>query len=482
MSGQIALHPPRCPDRDHAPTVPESRRWWVLTVVVAAQFMFVVDAFVVNVALPSIRDTLHATSGEMEAVIAAYQIAYATAVITGGRLGDIFGRRRMFIAGVLSFTIASLWCGLAGSGLELALARLAQGAAAALMIPQVLATIHVLFPDAARSRAFAVFGITLGLGGAVGVILGGWLVTLDPAGLGWRSVFLVNLPVGAVIIGAALALLPRLAPGQGLRLDLAGSGLLFLALATLIGPVMLGRELGWPLWLFGVIVLGDLLLLGFLRLERWVERRGGAPLVPTALLADRRFRRGLATLFAFQFGNIPFYLSMTLYMQDRLGFSPLRAGTAVVPLALAFTLASRLAGGWVPRFGLRVLRIGALIQLCAIVDIGVAAACWPVPDVAVLAVLLAVFGFGQGLVMAPLPGIVLTTVPAAQSGSASGVLNTVHQAAGAAGVSLVGAAWFTAGPFAALAVLAAAAVVTIALLGLMGHGTERLAGRLAALR
>jgi MFS family permease len=246
------------------------RRWWVLFVVVAAQFMFVVDAFVVNVALPSIRADLNATSGEMQAIMAVYLTAYATLVITGGRLGDIFGRRRIFVLGVLSFTATSLWCGLSGSGTELVLARLAQGAAAALMVPQVLATIHFLFPDAARSRAFAVFGTALGLGGAVGVALGGWLVTFDPAGLGWRSVFLVNLPLGCVIATTALLLMPRFEQREHTRLDLPGAVLLFLALAAIIGPMMAGRDLGWPVWIFVTMVAGAILLMLFLRLEHWM--------------------------------------------------------------------------------------------------------------------------------------------------------------------------------------------------------------------
>src|SRR5438067_5228507 len=172
--------------------IDSSRRWWVLAIVVAAQFMFGVDAFVANVAIPTIAVDLHATPTQIESVIAIYLIAYATLVVTGGRLGDIHGTKNVFLAGVLGFTLTSLWCGLARSGVELIVARLAQGATAALMVPQVLATLHLLFSDSSRGRAFGIYGIVLGLAGAAGFALGGILVTLDPAGLGWRAVFFVN--------------------------------------------------------------------------------------------------------------------------------------------------------------------------------------------------------------------------------------------------------------------------------------------------
>src|SRR5262245_26964793 len=185
-----------------------SRRWWVLAIVVAAQFMFGVDAFVVNVAIPTIALDLHTTPAQIESVIAIYLIAYATLVVSGGRLGDIYGTRTIFLAGVAGFTLTSLWCGLAQSGSELILARLAQGATAALMVPQVLATLHLLFSDEARSRAFAIYGVVLGLAGAAGFLLGGLLVTIDLAGVGWRSVFFVNVPFGLVIVAAALRIMP----------------------------------------------------------------------------------------------------------------------------------------------------------------------------------------------------------------------------------------------------------------------------------
>jgi MFS family permease len=438
-------------------SITDRRRWWALAVVVSAQFMFVVDAFIVNVAIPTIRRSLGTGGGEMEAVIAIYQIAYASLVITGGRLGDIMGRRRVFIAGVLAFTTASVWCGLATSGIELVLGRLLQGATAALMVPQVLATIHALFPDDAR--AFAVFGVTLGLGGAVGFALGGWLVTLDLFGLGWRSVFLVNLPVGLAVAAAALLLMPEGKRRPGTRLDLPGAVTLFFALIGLIGPFLAGRELGWPVWLWLTMAAGGALLPLFARWERRVERRGGLPLVSLGLLRDRRFRRGLAAVAAFQSGNVSFYLLMTLFMQNQLGFSPVQSGWAVVPLAVAFTIASQLAGGWVSRHGMRVLLLGCGIQLAGLVAVAG----------------LPVFGFGQGLVMAPLAGLVLTTVPRDQAGAGSGLLNTVHQGTGAFGVAAVGLAYAAGGPIgwwgtlAALDLLGLSVIATAWLLVRMGQ-------------
>jgi EmrB/QacA subfamily drug resistance transporter len=444
--------------------VADRRRWQVLAVVVAAQFVFVVDAFIVNVAIPSIRLDLGASAGEMQAVIAVYQIAYATMVITGGRLGDIFGRRRVFILGVLSFAAASLWCGLAGSGAELVVARLGQGGTAALMVPQVLATIHTLFPDAARAKAFAVFGIALGLGGAAGFALGGWLVDADIAGLGWRAVFLVNLPICGAIAVAAWWLMPHAPRRPEVRLDIAGAALVFLALGALIGPVMAGHDLGWPVWLWGVMAVGGLLAGLFLLLERGVERRGGMPLIDLALLHDRVFLRGLATVFAFQFGNIAFYLVITLFLQGQLGFSPLQGGLAVVPLALAFSVASRLVGPWVARSGIRPLLVGCAIQFCGIAVLAGVVGWMLHPEMTVIMAVLVVFGFGQGLVMAPLSGLALLSVRPSHAGSGAGMLNTVNQAAGATGVSLVGMLGFGGHIMGALVLLGCASIVTGGLL------------------
>src|SRR5579864_1376011 len=220
-----------------------SRRWWVLAIVVAAQFMFGVDAFIVNVALPTIAVELKATPTQVESVVAIYLIAYATLVITGGRLGDIYGTRLAFVAGVAGFTATSLWCGLAQSGTELIIARLAQGATAALMVPQVLATLHLLFSDEARGRAFSIYGVVLGLSGAAGFVLGGVLVTLNLFDLGWRTVFVVNVPFGLAIIAAALRIMPQPPRRAGTSLDASGALVLFLGLLCLIGPLLFGHDL-----------------------------------------------------------------------------------------------------------------------------------------------------------------------------------------------------------------------------------------------
>jgi EmrB/QacA subfamily drug resistance transporter len=421
--------------------VTNPRRWLVLALVVAAQFMYVVDTFIVNVAIPSIRADLNASTAQIESVIAIYQIAYASMVITGGRLGDMYGPKRMFLIGLVGFITTSLVCGFAPTGTALILGRLAQGFTAALMVPQVLATIHSLFPDAARSRAFAIFGIALGLGGAVGFIAGGWLVTFNPAGLGWRTIFFVNAPIGVLLLLAALWLMPPQTKHARAQLDLVGVLVLFAGLTLLVGPLLFGREFGWPLWVFIMMAAGAVLLTIFPRLERSIARRGGAPLIDPALLADRAFVRGLLATLCFFLGNISFYFLVTLFMQTALGLSALDAGFVMVPLTVAFVVAARRAGS------AQANGIGALIKACALqasglASLGVIAEVIATPSMFDLMVPLTLFGYGQGFVMAQLFSTVLRTVAHSRAGSASGVLATTQQIANASGVAIVGAVYF----------------------------------------
>ena len=419
-----------------------SRRWWVLAIVVSAQFMFGVDAFIVNVAIPTIARELHASSAEIEAVIAIYLIGYATLVVTGGRLGDIHGTKNIFIAGVIGFTLTSLWCGLARSGPELIAARLTQGATAAMMVPQVLATLHLLFADSARARAFGVYGVVLGLAGAAGFALGGILVTSDIARLGWRVVFFVNVPFGLLIAAAAWRIMPGVPRRAGTRLDVPGAVVLLLGLLCLLGPLLFGHDLGWTPWLWPVMAAGLAIIAGFLRLERAVASRGGMPLLDLTLLSDRAFMRGLCAAFFFFLANLSFYLVMTMFMQKALHIAPLQAGLVFVPLALTFVVASRHSGVRAKHRGTLVLIEGCALQIVGLALLALTVDAIEAPGAELLALVLAIFGYGQGLVMAPLSSAILSTVKPASAGAGAGMYGTTSQIANATGVAAIGAVYF----------------------------------------
>lgn len=460
--------------------IDSTRRWWVLAIVVAAQFMFGVDAFIVNVAIPTIAVDLHATPAQIESVIAIYLIAYATLVVTGGRLGDIHGTKNVFLAGVLGFTATSLWCGLAQSGMELIVARLAQGATAALMVPQVLATLHLLFTDESRSRAFGIYGIVLGLAGAAGFLLGGLLVTIDLAHTGWRSVFFVNVPCGLIIAAAAWRIMPSVPRRAGTRLDIKGSVVLFAGLLCLIGPLLFGHDAGWAPWLWVVMAIGGAILFAFLKLEH-VVARAGMPLIDLTLLADAAFLRGLGAAFFFFVANLSFYLVMTLFMQRGLKIAPLAAGLAFVPLALAFVVASRHSGARAKHRGTKVLIEGCALQIAGLAALALVAGVSDAPTPVALALIMIIFGYGQGLVMAPLSGAVLSTVKPVAAGSASGMYGTTAQIGNAAGVAAIGAVFFAvealqsarAGFLASLALFAALIMICAAFLTWMRRASAR---------
>jgi MFS family permease len=461
--------------------VDSTRRWWVLAIVVAAQFMFGVDAFIVNVAIPTIAVDLHATPAQIESVIAIYLIAYATLVVTGGRLGDISGTKNVFLAGVLGFTATSLWCGLAQSGAELITARLAQGATAALMVPQVLATLHLLFTDGSRGCAFGIYGIVLGLAGAAGFLLGGLLVTIDLAHTGWRSVFFVNVPCGLVIAFAAWRIMPTVPRRAGTRLDIKGSAVLFAGLLCLIGPLLFGRDVGWAPWLWAVMAIGGAILVAFPRLEHAVARAGGMPLIDLTLLADAAFLRGLGAAFFFFAANLSFYLVMTLFMQRAVRIPPLAAGLAFVPLALAFVVASRHSGARAKYLGTKVLIEGCALQITGLAALALLAGLIDSPTPLALAFIMLVFGYGQGMVMAPLSGAVLSTVKPVAAGSASGMYGTIAQIGNAAGVAAIGTVFFAieslqsarAGFLASLALFAALIMICAAFLTWMRRASAR---------
>ncbi|MGE7438384.1 MFS transporter [Kitasatospora sp. NPDC001175] len=428
-----------------AQTVPDRRRWAALAVVMTASLMDLVDVTIVNIAMPSIQKDTGASFSALQWITAGYALAFAVGLITGGRLGDIYGRKRLFLLGVTGFTLASALCGLAGSPAFLVAARVLQGGTAALMVPQVLAIIHTTFPAEERGKVFGMFGAMVGLGAVLGPLLGALLSEWDLFGLGWRPIFLVNLPIGVagLLLGAKYVDESR-AP-RALKLDLVGMALGAAGLLMLLYPLTQGRESGWPLWGFVSMALSVPVLLLFVAYERAKTRRDGSPLVELSLFRVKSFAGGIGVQLCFGVVTGIFFLVWTLYMQLGLGWSPLRAGLTGVPFSIAVSVAAGLSvQRLVPRFGRKVLQAGALVMaagtllhLAEAEHLGTGIQPWQ------MAPPLVVMGLGMGLIVAPLTDAVLCEVPREHSGSASGLINTTGQLGVALGLGLSSVAFFS---------------------------------------
>jgi MFS family permease len=449
-----------------------------LFTVLLGVFLPMTDFFIVNVALPTIDHDLHASSGMLQLVVAGYTIAYAVLLVVGGRLGDTFGRRRLFLAGMAGFTLTSLACGIAPTAVILVLVRAAQGATAAMMVPQVLSTIQAKTEGVERARALGLFGATGGIATVTGQLAGGLLVSANIAGTGWRPIFLVNVPIGIAGLFLARRVIPETRSPAPARIDAAGTTLLAAAVLMLLIPLTEGRSLGWPAWMLALLALSPVAALGFGLAERRLERSGGVPLVPFSLLRVPSMRRGLllAVPFFAGFGGFMFVYALT--MQDGAHFSALKTGSSLVPFALAFLIASLSTPRLAARFGRKIMTAGALMQAVGLA--GLAATfvlSWPDINPVLLAPALVVAGAGQGLVMSPLFRVVLSEVPPAEAGAASGMLTTMLQTSLALGVGTLGSLYLTVSPTAHLGVLDATVMLLVLLVvvaGLVSLLTRRL--------
>jgi MFS family permease len=410
-----------------------------LAVILVGVLLPMVDFFIVNVALPTIDRDLHASAPLLELVVSAYASAYALLLVVGGRLGDAFGRRRLFLAGMAAFTLTSLACGLAPTAVVLVAARAAQGASAALMVPQVLSTIQAATQGQRRARALARYGATGGLAAVVGQLLGGLLVSANIDGTGWRPIFLVNVPIGVTGLILARRHVPESRSGHAAQVDHHGTVLLGVTVLALLIPLTEGPALRWPAWTIALLAVAPLALAAFAAVEFRIERSGRVPLVPPSLLAHRSMRSGLSLALPFFAGFGAFMFSYALLVQQGLHDSALAAGAGLAPMAAAFLLASLSTSRLLRRFGARVLAAGAIAQAAGLLIIGgTVLAAWPHVPVLLLAPGMVVAGLGQGLVMSPLFGVVLSEVPPASAGAASGVLTTTQQVALALGVATLG--------------------------------------------
>lgn len=423
----------------------DPRRWVALAVLLVAGFMDLLDVTIVNVAVPSILRDLQAEYAQIEWVVAGYVLGFAALLITGGRLGDIFGRRRVFLIGVAGFTLASAMCGLAQDPSILIAGRFLQGATAGLMVPQILAIIHVTFPRRERGTVLGIWGAVLGIASVAGLVIGGALVAWDLFDLGWRPIFLVNVPIGIATLIAARFFVKESRSPSAPRLDLVGAVLAVAAILMLVYPLTEGRSLGWPAWTFLLMAGAVVLLVVFVVYERARTRAVGSPLVVLSLFKFRSFTAGMLVWLLFWIALGGFFLVWTLYLQLGLGWSPLRAGLTAVSFAVGAAAGSGLSVQVLtPRFGRMVLMAGALLNAA-----GFAAYIWVGarygPEIGSwdMVVPLAVAGFGFGLVVAPMVDLILSDVPVRDAGSASGVLSTTQQVGMALGVALVGVLFFS---------------------------------------
>ena len=420
-----------------------SHQWAALAVVLTGTFMVVLDFFIVNVAMPAMQRDLHAGTGAIEWVIAGYGLTFATFLITAGRLGDQLGRRRMFSAGLALFTVASAACGLAPSPAVLVVARLVQGLAAALLSPQVLSIIGVVYNGPDRVRAISIYGIVLGLAAVGGQLIGGVLVQADIAGLGWRSCFLINVPIGVVGLAIAARAVPESRVEGANRLDLVGTALVTLGLVDIVLPLVEGRQHGWPAWTWLCLGAAPITLGLFAAHQRRLSRRGGAPLLDPALFRERAFSAGLVTQLVFFASMASYFLVLALYLQQGRGLDALQAGLVFTILAAAYLVASAYAPGLTPRLGRRLPAIGGLVLAVghgllalSVADIGVGG------SVALLVPGMLLEGAGMGLVITPLTSTVLGSLRPENAGAAAGALSTMQQVGNALGVAVTGVIFF----------------------------------------
>ncbi|WP_421387167.1 MFS transporter [Agrobacterium tumefaciens] len=417
----------------------DPRRWMALVILLTGAFLPPLDFFIVNVALPSIREDFRASASTMQLIISGYATTYAVMLITGGRLGDLYGRRNVFLAGMVGFAAASALCGFAWSPAALVAGRILQGFAAAIMAPQALASINAIFPDHEKSKALSFYALTFGVASMVGLFLGGALIALDILGLGWRAIFLINLPVIAVAAPSAFIMLRETRSERPKKLDLGGALLIAIALSALIAPLIEGREQGWPIWLILMLATSLPFFLLFWRHEKHLESTGRDPILAPSLLQNRGLKRGLlAALFFYSLAA--FWLIFSVYQQGGLGLTPFEAGLAILPAAVGFVLGPfaserilRVFGRFSAGAGM-VLQAAGLFGTAALISNGL-------PQFLFAALFL--IGAGQGIALPNLVKSIVQRVDRAQSGLASGLVNSMFQIGGALAAAIVGGLFFS---------------------------------------
>lgn len=418
-------------------------RWRALAVLLSALFMVLLDTSIVTNGLATLQRDLSANSAQVQFMLTGYTVAYGVLLITGGRLGDLYGRRRMFLLGLAGFTVTSALCGLAWSSASLIVFRVAQGVTAALLFPQVTSFIQVLFPPAERPRAFGIQGAVIGLGIIAGPLLGGLLIDANLFSSLWRPIFLVNVPVGLFTLIWASRVLTESKSAAARGLDVPGVALLAVALGLLIYPVVEGRVQGWPIWLLSLLALSLVLLGAFVVYQGRLLAQGRAPLVQLSIFSDRSFAVGALIAFVFQSSVLSYFVAMSLFFQAGLGYGPTQAALVLIAYQVSIAVSSLLSARLGARLGRSLLSLGTVLLMVGLVGtlLILQASALHYKGYELIPALI-VSGLGFGCVAAPIQSVILSRVNPGYAGSASGVLATVQQVGSALGVAIIGVLLF----------------------------------------
>jgi EmrB/QacA subfamily drug resistance transporter len=428
---------------DASTTVPR-KTWFALVVLLAGMFMGLLDTTIVNVALPTIRTSLDASEATLSWIISGYALAFGLVLIPAGRIGDRFGHKWVFFAGLAVFTIGSLACGLAQDSVQLIVARVIQGIGGGIFFPPVTAFIQLMFPPRMRGKAFGIMGAVIGVSSALGPIVGGLIIQALGDENGWRWIFAVNLPIGVLALVAAAVLLPAGGEGKRVSTDLIGLLLISASLVAILVPLIQGQDAGWPLWTYLSIAGGVVLLVLFALWERNVASRGIEPLVPPHLFSHPSFTGGtiLALVFFAAFTSI--FFTISILWQAGLGHTALESGLVSVPFAVGNIIGASQSDRLAQRLGRTVLVIGNALLSLGLIALFVILLLVPTADLTNWELLgpLLVAGFGAGLFIAPNARFIVATVDRSEAGAASGVIGTMQRIGAAIGIAIIGSVLF----------------------------------------
>lgn len=416
--------------------------WLPFLIACSAIFLSVLDLFIVNVSLPSIKTGLKGTNADMQLVIVMYIIGYASFLITGGRAGEYFGRKKVFLTGMLIFTIASLSCGLSQSAIQLNAARFVQGISGAFMVPQGIAFIPGLFPDQKeRIRMLGIYGSIAGTASVIGQFLGGLIPDLGIIQQSWRLIFLINVPVGLTAVVMGLKYFKELPVKAGEKFDFVGSLLLMLTLTSLIYPLIQGREWGWPIWSLSMLFLSLVFLVIFINYQRLTIRAGNRPLIVTTLFKNFEFGMGLLISLFYYLVQDSYFLINTVNLQSGMGISSARTGMYFVCQGLGYVMASVFFTPLVARYGKFISLTGSIIMIVALV-FHLFLFNLNVPAPLYIGMVLFVYGIGCGTILPSLMTISLKGISEDEMGASSGIYLTLQQVSVAIGVAIVGGVFF----------------------------------------